>query len=246
MKLCESVKKVTIIMVVRETLWFSKRILDALYQHTDPGIFKLIYVTGKSSRRDRIQLEMESVRRGFQLITRPYHLAPNEARNLALPYVDTEYVVLLDNDCLVMEGWLEALLNCAKETGAALVSPVVLFGEPEERMMHFFTGLCHIVEEEGGRTFKEGYPYHLKPLSDLKQPLHRQCTELLEYHCLMIRREFLDQVGPFDEDLKSTRDHLDLSLRAQEMGVACISEPTACVAYLHPPKFLWREKRGFC
>lgn len=232
--------KVTIILVVRETLFFSQRALESLYAHTQLP-FKLIYVAGGVPEQDRVLLENEAHTRGFQLIQRPYFLAQNEARNLALPFVDTEFVVLLDNDVIVSSNWLEAMLSCAEETGAEIISPAVFMGEPAENTLHFFTGTCHIVEENGGRRVDERYPYHLLKVQDLKEPLQRQLTEMVEYHCLLLRSSFLEQFGFFDENLKSTRDHHDLALWALQRNISVYAEPKSEVAYLHPPNFLWRE-----
>jgi len=232
--------KVTIILVVRETYYFSPRVLESVYQHTKLP-FQLIYVAGAAPTKERYEFEKAAEQHKFLLIQRPYVLSQNEARNLALPHVVTPYVVILDNDCIVGEGWLESLLSVMEETPAVMVQPLTYLGEPDKRLLHFFTGTCHLVKENGLSRVDERYPYHLLKFDDLPEPLTRRPTEMVEYHCLLLRKTFLDRLGFFDEDLKSTRDHHDLSLKAQEWGELVLSEPTAKVYYFHPPPFLWRE-----
>ena len=52
--------------------------------------------------------------------------SPNEARNLALPYIESDFVAFVDDDLVFPSGWLERLVECAEDTGAWLVSPVIV------------------------------------------------------------------------------------------------------------------------
>ena len=120
--------EVTIIVTQRERMSLTERSLESvLADRSQP--FRLIYVDGGAPDQTRIYLERRGAEAGFKLIRRPDFLWPNAARNLALPFVDTRYVVFIDNDVVVEPGWLKKLVACAQETGAALVGPLYLWSD---------------------------------------------------------------------------------------------------------------------
>src|SRR4030095_61230 len=83
-------------------------------------------------------------------------LSPVEARALALPHVDTEYVCFIDNDVLVTPGWLDRLVRCADETEAWAVGPLYCNENPALGRIHMAGGQAHVVEEDGrGALFAE-------------------------------------------------------------------------------------------
>ena len=75
-------------------------------------------------------------------------MTPNEARNLALQFVDTEYVAFVDDNAFVRPGWLDALVRCADETGASIVGPLIGFriGAGRRETVHVFGGENHVTE----------------------------------------------------------------------------------------------------
>jgi len=69
------------------------------------------------------------------------------------------------------------------------------------------------------------------PLSELP-PLTRKATGLIEFHCVLLTRNFLDAIGgKFDEGLRTTREHVDLCLLAELHGAEVYIEPASCVRY---------------
>ena len=222
---------VTLIVVPRERFSVAVQSLENLYQNTDSP-FSLVYVDGGSPRKVRDRLAEESRRRGFDLIRTEHYLTPNQARNLGLAHATTPYVVFLDNDVLVEPGWLSALVACAEETGAAAVGPLYLEGRPDDRIIHMAGGLAHISEEGGRRIvcfddFLEG-----RCVDDLPTPLVRQPTELLEFHCMLVRRDALARIGGFDEAFLNTREQVDFCLTLGAAGESVYIEPAARVTYM--------------
>jgi len=186
----------------------------------------LIYVSAGTPEHIQTYLESESRERGFTLISRKNYLAPNHARNLALPFIKTKYIVFVDNDILVTPGWLDALVQCADETGAALVGPLYLIGEPEEACIHMAGGSFHL-----GHIFAD------TKISDVPCALVRRTVDFLEFHCVLVRKDVFDQLGPLDPELPSLHEHVDLALAVQKTGGAVFLEPAAVISYLAPPPF---------
>ena len=130
---------ITLIVVPRERFSYAQKSLDSLYDHTQIP-FKLVYVDGKSPRGLRRSLEQQSIEKGFKLIRTEQYLYPNQARNIGLQYADTKYVAFVDNDVIVSPGWLRSLVQCAEETDAAIVGPLMCQHEPVHQEIHFAGG----------------------------------------------------------------------------------------------------------
>jgi len=236
--------QVTIVVVPRERFSFTRPSLESLYQWTD-GAVELIYVDGGSPSPFKDYLEQESGRRGFRLIRTDHFLSPNRARNLALGYVKTRYVVFVDNDILFFPGWLEALRRCAEETGAWIVAPVCCVGEGEENIVHIAGGEARIEERDGGRFLHEHHRFAGARLSDIRYELRREPCELAEFHCMLVRADVFGRVGLLDEELLSSPEHIDLCLQVRGAGGTVFFEPSSVVSYVPPLRFSKADLRYF-
>ncbi len=152
---------VTLVITPRERYAMARRALESIFANT-PDNYHLIYVAGGAPASVQEYVATACAARGHELITRPEFLAPNIARNLGLARAKTEYVAFLDNDVVVEPGWLDALIRCAEEEQADLVSPLCLIGEPEERNVHSFGGRLVIENEGGGIRLQERH--HCGPI----------------------------------------------------------------------------------
>ena len=210
---------------------------------TRPG-YRLVYIDGGSPRRVRRYLERRVREFGFPYLRREHYLTPNEARNLGLPYVHTKYAVFIDNDVVVAPGWLEALIECAEETDASMVGPVYCIGTPLHQIVHVAGGECRIIQQGEKRVFQEFHGYVDRPLSEALAHLHRQETGIAEFHCVLIRRDILEKIGPFDERLYSTPEHCDLSLAVLNAGGSIYLEPRSVITQLEP-RIRWSDLSFF-
>lgn len=226
----------TLVVVPRERFGVAVRSLESIYANTQFP-FHLIYVDAGSPAAVSRTISDQAAARGFERLRVDRLLAPNEARNLVLPRVHTRYVVFLDNDVLVAPGWLEALVGCAEETGADLVGPLYMVGELPGDFVHMAGGTAHIEVSGGRRQLVEEHLYAGQKIGEIPNPLRRQQTELLEFHCLLARTARLRELGPLDERYLSTGEHIDLCLAVRERGGSVYLEPAARISYL-PPKRL--------
>jgi GT2 family glycosyltransferase len=231
---------VTIVVVPRERFSYSQTSLESLYANTHLP-FRLIYVDGGSPGPIKRYLKIQAAERGFQLIRTEHYLSPNQARNIGLRGADTKYVLFLDNDVEVAPGWLPALLECAEETNASLVGPLYCIGQPVHQVIHMAGGEACIREAEGRHTLYEKHRFWNERVSDVRPQMRRESCELVEFHCLLARAEVLRRLGPLDEALFSTREHLDLCFTVRQAGGSVWFEPNAVVTYVVPPSFAWSD-----
>lgn len=217
-------EQATVVVVPRESFRASKRSLESILSITGAG-YKLVYVDGGSPRRVRRYLENQARKFQFTLIRTEHYLSPNEARNLGLQYVQSKYVVFIDNDVVVAPGWLDGLLECAEDTGAWVVGALYCIGEPVHQIVHMAGGESGIAEVDGKRTYHEHHDYVQEPLAEALNRVQRHETEIVEFHCMLVRRDAFNQTGPLDEALLSAPEHADFCLTVRQAGGSIFLEP---------------------
>ena len=230
----------TIVVSPREQFSKARRSLESILAHTDPGV-PIVYVDGHSPRGIAKYIDEAAERRDIEVLRTPHFLSENQARNLALPHVRTKYGVFVDNDVAVTPGWLETLVGCAEETGAAAVGPLYLLGEASEGIVHMAGAQLRVVEDAQGRHLRERHRFSNALLEQVRSQLVRERVDMMEFHCLLVRMDVFDRIGPFDERLISVLDHVDFCLSLAAAGEAIFIEPAAIVAHLAPPPYHWRD-----
>ncbi len=233
--------QVTIILSQRERFSFTCESLESIYEHTTAP-FKLIYVDGNSPDKTKNYLQQQSQAKGFKLIRTEHYLSPNQARNLAITHVDTEYLVFIDNDVLVSSNWLEKLLQCAEETNATVVCPLTCIGKNFGETIHLAGGEAHIVEkpkEDGSikRKVHEKHYFVNRKVAEVKDELQRQKCEFAEFHCMLVKSEIFQKIGLLDEGFLSTREHIDFCMTVNNAGGSFYCEPASVVTYV--PGLKW-------
>jgi GT2 family glycosyltransferase len=235
------IERTTVIVTQRERFGMTEESLDSLYAHT-PGV-RLIYVDGNSPDRWRDYLAGQAERRGFTLIRKEHFLTPNQARNIGIAAAETEFVVFSDNDVLFTDGWIDRMVECADETGADVVAPLTCQGLPAHTEIHhaggdyapggdmagFFAN-----DPEMGRAFDEVMHGHTEKVSDWEGKLERKETGMSEFHVAMARRSVFDRIGPLDEAMLSTKEHIDFCMMVKQSGGTVWFEPKSVITYVFP------------
>lgn len=240
--------QVTIIVVPQERFSYTERTLESLYQHTHVP-FSLVYIDGNCPSQVRGYLKEQSQSKGFMLVRSDRYLTPNQARNMGLSYARTKYVVFVDNDVIFTPNWLEKLLDCAEENEATAVCPLICIGEPIHQKVHFAGGKAHIIVETRGeetiRKINEENYFTNNNLTEAKNWLPRNRSELGKFNCMLARRDIFDKIGCLDEKLLNTKEHLDFSLSVTQAGGTIYCEPSSVVTYL-TGKIEWSDLPFFC
>lgn len=236
---------VTIVISPRERFSFTQQNLESIYQDTLIP-FELIYVDGGSPESIKTYLQKESQSRNFKLIRTEQYLAPNQARNLAIPHVSTEFVLFVDNDVLVSPNWLERLLHCAEETAATVVCPLTCIGKNVNEIVHLAGGEAHIYEEaqEDGSIARKVHEKHYfvnRSVAEVKDQLHRQQCEFAEFHCMLVKTNIFQTIGLLDEKLLSTREHIDFCMSVTNAGGTIYCEPYSVVTYVPDLPLNWAD-----
>jgi GT2 family glycosyltransferase len=227
--------RATIVVVPRDRFGVTQRSLESVLAHTEPP-FELVYVDGGSPRPVRAYLEAEAEAWGFTLVRTEEYLPPNRARNLGSAHVATEYTVFVDNDVVVTDAWLSALVGRADATAAWVVGPLYLIGELDDEAIHAAGGELGIAGPRGQRRLTTVHCLQGERLAELDEPLRARRCGFAEFHCMLVRTDALDRLGPLDEKLLSTREHEDFCMSVHGRGGEIWFEPASVVSYLPPPR----------
>ena len=244
----QALPRITILVSPRERFSYARPSLDSIYEHTRMP-FELVYVDGGSPRSVQNYLQSAATEKGFTLLRTKHFLSPNQARNLGLKQVKTDYVLFIDNDVHVSPDWLEQLWRCAQETDATVVCPLTCIGQPLHEKIHLAGGEARIEQVEAGektrRKVHEKHYFVNRPVADVQEQLHRRQCEFAEFHCMLVKREIFDQTGPLDRKLLSTREHIDFCLTVTNAGGTIYCEPASVVTYVPDVLYRWSDLAYF-
>ncbi|MBW4665548.1 MAG: glycosyltransferase [Chroococcus sp. CMT-3BRIN-NPC107] len=230
--------EVTIVVSPRERFNHTSQSLESIYSYTEFP-FKLIYVDGGSPENIKRYLQQAAQDKGFELIRTDYYLSPNQARNIGLAQVKSKYVVFVDNDLEVTPGWLRKLVDCAEETNATVISPLICQGTPVHEIIHCAGGESgvRLENKEGNvkrrileKIYKQG-----RRVAEVRDGLKREETGLAEFHCMLVRTSIFDKIGQLDEGMLNTKEHVDFCMTVIQTGEKVYLEPDSLVTYVPGP-----------
>lgn len=231
----------TILVVVRERFTPFADSLRSLFS-TVPDDVPVIVVDGGAPAHVRDQIADVQQQRSFHWIKPDCYLTPNECRNLAMPMIDTEFVVFADNDIAYEPGWLEALEQHAERNQSDVVAPVICIGPPIKRDIHHAGGRFVWMKKGGTRYLEEQHRLANKVLSDdldfdQEAPVD---TNGVEFHCFLARTSVINSLHCLDDRILSS-EHMDLVLRCLASDHRVTFERNAVVTYIARQRFTFAE-----
>jgi GT2 family glycosyltransferase/Flp pilus assembly protein TadD len=199
----------SIIILCCNELEYTRLCLDSVLAHTRPP-YELILVDNGSSDGTAPYLDELRSRSGplrVEVIHNAANLGFPKGSNQGLAKAKGRYLVLLNNDTLVTEQWLEGLIGWAVQGNpcVGLVGPTSNYCPPPQQVPVGYA------DRPGLDAFaaQRRRAYAGKALE----------VERLTGFCLLLRREVLEAIGGFDEGFGAGFfDDDDLCVRAREAG----------------------------
>jgi GT2 family glycosyltransferase len=142
--------------------------------------------------------------------------------NNAVTHASGEYVVLLNNDTNVQDGWLSALVDVMEtrpDTG--LVGPKLLFENG-------------ILQEAGGIIWQDasGWNYGRGQNPELPEFNYLRETDYISGACILFRKSIWDELGGFDERFyPAYYEDTDLAFQMREKGLKVMYQPASEVVH---------------
>ncbi|WP_109511859.1 glycosyltransferase [Pseudomonas ovata] len=214
---------VTIVIIVRDHLNALERCLDSLLSKTTYPRYEVLIVNhGSQGEQTLAWLAAMGAMNSDKLRIVSTVDGDNEAGawNLATQKARGDYVLFLSVHTRVsQDSWIQGLLNHAQRPEVGVVGPMIL--DSQDRIE--YAGRVLGMEGVAGRPSlhaspdSEGYMQRLKAA---------QNWTVLSGHCMMVRKDVLDTLGPQDETtFTQGLNDLDVCLRAGQQGYLAVWDP---------------------
>lgn len=185
---------------------YTRLCVASLLRHTPPP-FELVIVNDGSTD-DTLGWLAEVARIAgprLRVVTTDSPLCWPASRNRGLDVARGDYLVLLDNDTVLTEGWLGGMIAVAEsDSSVGLVGPMSNYAAPPQVISTVPYRNLHAMRKFAARR-RRG------------QAGHPARTEWLDGFCLLMKRRTFEVVGGLDERL-AVFDDDDLSLQVQRAG----------------------------
>lgn len=223
---------VSIVVAQRERFSSVLESLRSLFSTIENNV-NVVVVEGASPENVRKDLLALQKIRSFKLISLDYFVTPNEARNIGLKNVDSEYVVFADNDIVYQNNWLKYLYEHAQKYNSDFVAPLICIGPPVAKKIHHAGGDLVIVPNVNTGRFIVSEKHRLmdQPIESIQTNPLSINTNIVEFHCFLSRIESIKSIGGFDE-LLITREQIDFGLRNKILGKKVSFESRSVVTYM--------------
>ncbi|MGA2212068.1 MAG: glycosyltransferase [Bryobacteraceae bacterium] len=199
----------SIIIPVYNALEYARQCLESVYRAATRVQFEVIVVNNGSAPEVAQWLSSEMERRArLSVLSFDRPLGFARAVNEGARKARHDFLVLLNSDAIVTDGWLDGLLEAMHtDPRIGVASPVTNHSSPGRQLV--------------SGPLEAGTPHRL-----MEEP------QRLFFFCVMIRRELWDSLGGLDEIFQlGTYEDDDFCLRARLAGWSLVVNP--CVFVFH-------------
>ena len=216
---CPKEPLVSIVIPVYGKIEYTYKCLRSLWSHRSNYSFEVIVVDDCSPDNT---LDILETIKGVGIIRNETNLGFIASCNHGASHARGKLLVMLNNDTVVRNGWLDELVNtfnCIPKTG--LVGSKLCY--PDGRL-----------QEAGGIIWRDGSGWNYGRLQDSGKPEYNYSRDV--DYCsgasLMISKTLFDQLGGFDEHYSPAYgEDSDLAFRVRQAGYRVIYQPLSQVVH---------------
>ena len=213
--------KVSIIIPNREQKQMLEKCLTAIRTHTQYDNYEVIVVENNSSSGEILDYYRQIQGKDHVQVIRwkgEFNFAA--INNFAAKKAQGEYLVFLNNDVEVRDGWLTELLGvcCRSEVGAA--GGKLYYPDGRIQSAGIVVGIGGVAGSlfTGMSGSFSGYLHKASLLQDLSA---------VTAAMMIVKKEVYDSVGGFTEELAVAFNDVDLCLKMREAGYLIVYDPYA-------------------
>jgi GT2 family glycosyltransferase/ubiquinone/menaquinone biosynthesis C-methylase UbiE len=211
--------EVSIVIPVFNNLKFTLECLTSVIAHSSGTRYEVVVIdVGSSDRTPEILSRVDNM----VYVKQEKNTGFLHSCNRGAERARGEYIVFLNNDAQVTEGWLRPLLTTLKENAdVGAVGPKIL--HPNGRL------------QEAGRVVnRDGTSQMVGLFDDPKLPRYNYPREVMYCSgaCLLVSARTFREVGGFDTDFDPAYcEDCDLSFRLRERGLRVLYNPQSVVIH---------------
>jgi GT2 family glycosyltransferase/SAM-dependent methyltransferase/glycosyltransferase involved in cell wall biosynthesis len=194
--------------------------LRSILENTSRVPYEVVLIDDEADAQTKQLLEGV---RGARIIRNKRNIGYLRSMNRAAAAARGAWLVLFNNDTVVTQGWLRALLDCAESSpDVGVVAPKFIY--PDGRL-----------NEAGGIIWRDGtgVNYGRGDSPGCFRYEYRRETDYGSAAALLVNTTLWREVGGFDERfLPMYYEDVDLCFQARERGWRVLYEPTAVVVHV--------------
>ncbi|HCI73365.1 MAG TPA: hypothetical protein DHV42_02355 [Lachnospiraceae bacterium] len=216
---------VSIIIPNREGREMLERCIDAIRAHTKGWKYEVIVVENNSSSKEILDLYRKLRAEGVRVVR--WKAGSGEPafnfsaiNNYGVRLAEGGYLVFMNNDVRVSEGWLEEMLGVCARPDVGAVGAKLIFPDGRIQSAGIVVGIGGIAGSlfTGMDGAFSGYLHKASLMQDLSA-----VTAAL----MMVKRSAFEMVGGFDEALAVAFNDVDLCLKLRQAGFLNVYDPFA-------------------
>lgn len=210
---------VSIVIPVFNKWEYTAACLRSLQEVKGKYSFEVIVVDDQSSDETADQMAQA---RGLQYLRNEQNLGFVGSCNRGASHARGEFIVLLNNDTQVVEGWLDELIDTfEREPEAGLVGARLVYPDGT-------------LQESGGIIFSDGSGWNYGRGDDAEKPEYHFLREV-DYcsgACIALRTGFFHKIGGLDERYAPAYyEDTDLAFKVRESGHKVMVQPASVVIH---------------
>ncbi|HMK56237.1 MAG TPA: glycosyltransferase [Dissulfurispiraceae bacterium] len=211
-------QKVSIIILNWNKLYYTQNCIASIEQHTSYPAYEIILFDNGSTEPDTDAF-LSAI--GHQVIRSPQNLGFAKGNNRAAEAAEGDLILFLNNDTVVHDKWLDAMVNMIEAyPKCGIVGSKLLY--PDNTIQHVGVAFDH----KGNCV----HPFKRYP-ADFREVLIPGEREAVTGACLLMRREIFRAVGGFDEGYLHGSEDIDLCLKVRKLGLTVMYCPDSVVTH---------------
>jgi len=210
---------VSIVIPVYNKWIYTAACLRSLLESTGKYSFEIIVVDDQSS--DETTERLAQVK-GLKHLVNDKNLGFVGSCNRGALEARGEYLVLLNNDTQVTEGWLDELIDTfEREPQAGLVGARLVYPDGS-------------LQESGGMIFSDGSGWNYGRGGDAEHPMYHFMREV-DYcsgACIALKTKYFHEIGALDERYAPAYyEDTDLAFKVRESGLKVLIQPLSAIIH---------------
>lgn len=196
----------SIVILTYNNIDLTRLCIESLFQYTKYDPFEVIIVDNNSQDGTRVFLmELEKQHKNIRLILNETNAGFARGNNQGAAIAEGEYLVFLNNDTVVTQGWLGRLIDHLNESHVGMVGPVTNSSGNESQIPVEYNTLAEMHEFAARYTAA-----HQNESFEIG---------MLPFQCVALRRSVFNEIGTLDEEfgLGMFEDD-DYALRLKQKG----------------------------